>query len=776
MAENNVGVLFKKGQIAKLKPLMSSGGKEGTFYLAEDERNLYFGTASGKIERIQGNVIFWGTLNDFNNNTNPPYSTDLIHFISDNNALVRWNGSKWVQLNATADSVNEALTTLTSTIEELQDSVSTNADNIATNTANIAANAAAIATKASQEDFNGLAEQVATNTANIATNTADIATKAAQTELDATNDAVAQNAADIATNAAAIATKAAQADLTALEGRVTANEETLEDHADLIATKAAQTAVTDLTNRMDAAEDAIAANDTSIRNNLKTFNDYKTSNDARVGTAESNISKNASDIAKLDANKASVVDFNALSNKVDDIEDSVGTNAANIASNDVDIKNLQDAVATKADNTEFLKVAERVTQAEADIDAAEANIVSLQTTKADQTSLDETNAAVAQNAADIDALEKSVATKASQADLQSLSETVDTKAAKSTVTALTNRVTTAEGTINNHGASILELQESVSSLNLNKVDKKTGYSLIADSEIERLAGMETGATRVLVDSALSSTSTNPVQNKVISAKIASVEADVKAKDDELAEAIQGLSDTKADKTAMENADAALQASIKALQDAVGTGSGSTGSTLAGRVSALETAKETHEGRLDGHDAKFEEIDGTIETLATKQELSDAKDELLDEINEQIDAANAMKYRGSVSAEADLPTIGSTFDDGTKLSVGDTYVVASAFDGYNAGDLLVAKGTEDEDGFISSNLAWDHVSTGYSTAFDQTLEVESGTNSAIINLNTYTGVLGSSVGLKSANDGLTIESKDNVITFNMVWGSFDSISS
>ena len=763
MAEN-VGVLFKKGSITNLKPLMSSGGKEGTFYLAEDERNLYFGTASGKIERIQGNVIFWGTLNDFNNNTTPPYSTDLIHFISDNNALVRWNGSKWVQLNATADSVNEAFTNITAAIEELQEGVAANAGNIEQNTKDIAANAAAIATKAAQTDLTALEERVTVNEGNIATNTAAIATKAAQTDLDATNDAVSKNAEDIKNLTDVVATKAAQADLTTLAGRVTANEGTLEDHAELIATKAAQTDVTNLTNRMDAAEDAIESNATSIRNNLKTFNDYKTANDARVGTAESNISKNTSDIAKLDTDKASVVDFNALSTKVDGIDEAVSKNAADIASNDTDIKNLQDLVATKADNTEFLKVAGRVTQAEADIDAAEANITNLQTTKADQTSLDATNDAVEQNAADIDALERAVATKAAQTDLQNLADVVDTKAAKTTVTALTNRVTTAEGTINNHGVTIGELQESVSSLSLNKVDKKTGYSLIADSEIERLAGIATGATRVLVDSALSDTSTNPVQNKVISAKIAAVEADVEAKNDALTEAVQGLSNTKADKSAMESADAALQAAIKAISDSIGTGTD--GTTLAGRVSLLESTSEEHEGRLDGHDAKLDEIDDTIATLATKQELADAKGELLDEINEQIDAANAMTYKGAISAENQLPT--------SDVKVGDTYVVSVAIgDKYNAGDLLVAKGTEGEDGVIASGLSWDHVVTGYSTAFDQVLEVEDGNNAAVINLNTYTGVPGTSVGLASANDGLTIEAKDNVITFNMVWGSFDA---
>jgi hypothetical protein len=41
------------------------------------------------------------------------------------------------------------------------------------------------------------------------------------------------------------------------------------------------------------------------------------------------------------------------------------------------------------------------------------------------------------------------------------------------------------------------------------------------------------------------------------------------------------------------------------------------------------------------------------------------------------------------------------------------------------------------------------------------------------LNAYTGIPGTSVGLVSANEGLTVEAKDNIITLNMVWGSFDA---
>ena len=53
----------------------------------------------------------------------------------------------------------------------------------------------------------------------------------------------------------------------------------------------------------------------------------------------------------------------------------------------------------------------------------------------------------------------------------------------------------------------------------NKVDKVAGKGLseadFTNNEKTKLAGIANGATRVIVDSALSSTSTNPVQNKVI---------------------------------------------------------------------------------------------------------------------------------------------------------------------------------------------------------------------------------------------------------------------
>jgi polygalacturonase len=107
------------------------------------------------------------------------------------------------------------------------------------------------------------------------------------------------------------------------------------------------------------------------------------------------------------------------------------------------------------------------------------------------------------------------------------------------------------------------LEQSVSTLNDNKVDKRTGYSLVQDTEITKLAGIEAGANKTIVDTALSKTSTNPVENKVIAVKIEAIESDISSKNDALTQAVESLSSTKADKTAMENADKALQAAIQA---------------------------------------------------------------------------------------------------------------------------------------------------------------------------------------------------------------------
>ena len=62
----------------------------------------------------------------------------------------------------------------------------------------------------------------------------------------------------------------------------------------------------------------------------------------------------------------------------------------------------------------------------------------------------------------------------------------------------------------------------------NKVDKVAGKGLSTNdyttTEKNKLAGIETGANKTEVDSALSATSTNPVQNKVVNSEISNLKS------------------------------------------------------------------------------------------------------------------------------------------------------------------------------------------------------------------------------------------------------------
>lgn len=91
------------------------------------------------------------------------------------------------------------------------------------------------------------------------------------------------------------------------------------------------------------------------------------------------------------------------------------------------------------------------------------------------------------------------------------------------VTAVTDKVTALETTVaNNKTAAEDALATAKSDLQASidtKVDKVEGKSLVSDTEITKLAGIEAEANHTDVDAALDEESTNPVQNKVVAEKI-----------------------------------------------------------------------------------------------------------------------------------------------------------------------------------------------------------------------------------------------------------------
>ena len=79
------------------------------------------------------------------------------------------------------------------------------------------------------------------------------------------------------------------------------------------------------------------------------------------------------------------------------------------------------------------------------------------------------------------------------------------------------------GNVNNTSDADKPISTATQTALSNKVDKVSGKGLSTNdyttSEKDKLAGIASGATKVIIDSALSSTSINPVQNKIIKAAL-----------------------------------------------------------------------------------------------------------------------------------------------------------------------------------------------------------------------------------------------------------------
>ena len=126
---------FKKGLYENL-PLSKVAG---TVYITTDERAMYVDVSDTERIRIQGTVLYYDSLTQFTNEVKPPYSSDLIYFIANENALVRWDPNKknadgeteagWIQLNATVDNLNTVISKLKPGENETTDIPSNFTDN-----------------------------------------------------------------------------------------------------------------------------------------------------------------------------------------------------------------------------------------------------------------------------------------------------------------------------------------------------------------------------------------------------------------------------------------------------------------------------------------------------------------------------------------------------------------------------------------------------------------------------------------------------------------------
>ena len=100
---------FKKGVYADLATTAKS---EGTVYITTDEKAMYVDINDNTRIRI-GQIITL-TQSEWENMPGP-FSEDVFYYITNINALIRWNGMKWVQINSTKD-LSDRIKTLEDTV------------------------------------------------------------------------------------------------------------------------------------------------------------------------------------------------------------------------------------------------------------------------------------------------------------------------------------------------------------------------------------------------------------------------------------------------------------------------------------------------------------------------------------------------------------------------------------------------------------------------------------------------------------------------------------
>lgn len=166
-----------------------------------------------------------------------------------------------------------------------------------------------------------------------------------------------------------------------------------------------------------------------------------------------------------------------------------------------------------------------------------------------------------------------------------------------------------------------------------KVDAEDGKGLSTNdyttAEKTKLAGIATGATKVTVDSAMSSTSANPVQNQVVQAALDSLETSLSVD-------MTGASSSAGGTHGLVPAPAAGK------QAAFLRGDGTWATPTNTTYSNATTSKA---GLMSAADKTKLDAFGTADTYALKTDIT-----------------GMYKYKGSVASVSNLPTSGNTTGD------------------------------------------------------------------------------------------------------------------
>lgn len=108
------------------------GLNEGTVYITTDEKAMYVDLNTGtSVERIRlSQIVNLPTIKTWND-LKPPYSTEAFYYIIEANALLKYTGSEWKQINSTSELESE-LSQLAEDLGKLTQTVNNNANTMNT--------------------------------------------------------------------------------------------------------------------------------------------------------------------------------------------------------------------------------------------------------------------------------------------------------------------------------------------------------------------------------------------------------------------------------------------------------------------------------------------------------------------------------------------------------------------------------------------------------------------------------------------------------------------
>lgn len=716
---------FRKGTYAQIQ---GAAKVPGTIYIAKDEKAMYVDIDTSENGRIRiGDFIRVDTVEGIK----PPYSTSALYYVEADNALLKYNGSAWKQVNGT-DDLKNSLSALTDRVSSAEGKIITAEGKIT------------------------VAEGKITNleTAVGAAKTENAAATGLHAEIEALKAAVGMNEeGEVEGLAGTIAN--IRKDLTTAEGEIDALQTLTNGH----------------TTKIEALEQASAQHVTKTEAEAfaKTA-DIQAKLD-KVDTGDKTVSAAIADAVKVEKDRAELAE-KALDDAIKAVKNTADNAVSTETFNQFKIDNTT-AIGTA--KTEAVSTAKTYTneQIAAEVKRSDETYATIE-------ALGATNEVVAGHTASLTTLTGDANTPGSVAAAKKAADDAMAKANEKTTMAEVEAKgyatkTEAKEYADAKDQAITAAQNAANAAQ-SDATKALADALKANTAIGDANG---GLVKDIADNATAAANAQKAIDDYSAAHAEDytneqIDNKVKA----VSDVVAGHTTTLEGLTGESGAVAKAQAAADKAQDDIDEYKEAhkddmTNEQINAAIKVAKDAADAAQGDADANAQAITALQGKVDTLngdanttgSVAKAVADAKSELSAEIATKINAANAMDYKGGVASEDAL------FQK-TDVKMGDTYVATVKFtftDGTVAypGDLIIAQG--DEENGVIADPTWEVVKTGYDASLEQTITTVEGK----IQLTSAIGANNGQVTfVADENSAAKVTVANNTVTIGMEWEDFE----